>query len=250
MADVLDAKFQHGNSLNTHTEGKAGILFRVDPAQVEYVGVDHTAAQDFEPAGVFTNVAAFATTNGAAHIHLGRWFGEREIRRAQADLGFLTEQLAREIEQGLFQVGKRHVFVYIKSFNLMENAVGTGRNGFVAEHAAGENSPNWRLGFFHHPNLNARCVGAQQHIRVFADKKGILHVARRVLGRKVQRREHVPVVLNLRPFGNGKSQTGKNFDDFIPNNRKWVPGAGFHGLGRHGQVNCSCLLAGIFEIFF
>ena len=106
VADVFDAVFEHGDSFNAHSEGKTGVFFTVDVARFQYVGVYHTAAQNFEPAGIFTYVAAFATANRAAYIHFSRWFREREVGGTQANLGFLAEKLTGKIQKGLFQVGE------------------------------------------------------------------------------------------------------------------------------------------------
>jgi hypothetical protein len=60
------------------------------------------------------------------------------------------------------------------------------------------------------------------YLIAFADKEGILHIARRVFLREVQGREVMPVVFNLRPFGHHKTKAFKNIDDLVTYQRKRV----------------------------
>jgi len=53
VAEVVHLPFEHGDTLNTHTEGKAGVLLGVNAGSFEHVGVYHTATHDFQPAGAF-----------------------------------------------------------------------------------------------------------------------------------------------------------------------------------------------------
>ena len=41
--------------------------------------MNHTAAKDFNPAGTFTETAAFTTTLETGYIHLCAWLCEREV---------------------------------------------------------------------------------------------------------------------------------------------------------------------------
>ena len=45
--------------------GIAAILLGVDAAELEYVGIHHTATEDLHPAGVLTEAAALATADEA-----------------------------------------------------------------------------------------------------------------------------------------------------------------------------------------
>ena len=62
-------------------------------------------------------------------------------------------------------------------------------------------------------------MGAEQHIgRIALDKKGVLHVACRMVGGKIERGKNVPVILDFRTFGNGESKAGKDVDDLVADN--------------------------------
>ena len=66
------------------------------------------------------------------YVHLGRRLCKGEVRGTQANLCLRPEHLFRKIEKHLFKVGKRHVFVNIQPFNLMEEAMRTRRDSLVA----------------------------------------------------------------------------------------------------------------------
>src|SRR5574344_1727123 len=100
----------------------------------------------------------------------------------------------------------------------MENAVSTVRNGFVSENSPRENSPDWRLSLLHYTNLNTRSVGSKKYIWIFFNKKSILHIAGRVLKRKIQSRKNVPVIFNFWPFRNNKPKPAKDFNNLVTNN--------------------------------
>ena len=144
--------------------------------------------------------------------------GEREVARAQAYVGVRTEHFTSEIQQGLLQIGERHVFVNIEGLDLMEEAVGTRRDGFVAVHTAGAYYADGRFGVLHHTALDRGGVGAQKHIGITLYEEGVLHVACRMVGCEIQRGEHVPVVFNLRTFCHGESEAGEYGDNLVAHN--------------------------------
>src|ERR1041385_8827816 len=57
-ADVVDAVAQHRHALHAHAEREAGVLLRVVADRFEHRGVDHAAAENFEPARVLARAAA------------------------------------------------------------------------------------------------------------------------------------------------------------------------------------------------
>ena len=70
---VIDAITQHGQAIRAKAEGKAGVLFRVDPGDAQHVRMHHAAAGNLEPTAL----------KGAGHesdIELGRGLGEGEER--------------------------------------------------------------------------------------------------------------------------------------------------------------------------
>ena len=77
----------------------------------------------------------------ATDVHFRAGFGEREVRRAQADFRFRSEHLLGELQQDLLQVGERYVLVYIQAFYLVEEAMRTVADSFVAVLRCGTRVP-------------------------------------------------------------------------------------------------------------
>ena len=77
---------------------------------------------------------------------------------------------------------------------------------------------------------------AQQDVGILLDEEGVLHVARRVLGREVQRREDVPVVLDLGTVGHGVAQAREDLDDLVLDERDGVARAKVLGRAGTGHV--------------
>ncbi len=63
MADIPNSITQHGNALDAHSKRETGIFFTVYIAGFQHVWIDHATPQNFEPAGIFAHVAAFAATD-------------------------------------------------------------------------------------------------------------------------------------------------------------------------------------------
>ena len=130
------------------------VLGRIYAAGFKHVGIHHPAAQYLEPAGSLADVAALAVADVAAYVNLGRRLGEREERRPHADFGVGTEHLAGKQEYGLLEVSERHVFVYIQTFDLMEDAVRAGTDGLVSEHSARTDDADGKFHLFHRADLH------------------------------------------------------------------------------------------------
>src|SRR5690606_30316791 len=131
-------------------------------------------------------------------------------------------QFLNEVEQSLFQIGKRYIFIHIKSLDLMEETMCTCRNSLIAVHPARHNGTERWLACFHQSNLNGRGMRTQGNIItiLFLDKESILHITRRVLRWKIQGREVVPVIFDLRSFGNDKTEFLKNLNDLLADQRQ------------------------------
>lgn len=123
MAEVVDLPLEHGDSLDSHSEGEAAVDSRVDSGSLEDVRIYHAAAEDFEPASSFANVATLAMADVAAYVNLGRRLREREIGWTHTNLRIWTEHFAGEEQDGLSKVGESHVLVDIETFHLMEDAM-------------------------------------------------------------------------------------------------------------------------------
>src|SRR5262249_10598783 len=120
-AQVMHAVFEHGDAVYPHTPGKTLIFVRIEAAIPQHVGVDHPAAENFQP------VVAFAKTNFtfvalALDVDLKRWLGKRKERRAETHLDVIDlEKCLAEFLQDPFQMAKMRTLVDHKAFNLMEH---------------------------------------------------------------------------------------------------------------------------------
>ncbi len=94
----------HGDALDAHAEGEAGDLFGVVGVvggvyfsafcgdRGEDCGVDHAAAEELDPAGVFALAAAFASAEDAGDLDVGAGFGEGEEAGEEAGFDVAAEE--------------------------------------------------------------------------------------------------------------------------------------------------------------
>ncbi len=184
---VFDAILEVGDTLDTHSQRIAAVHLAVYAAIVEYVRVHHAATEDFHPARMLAEVAAFAAADVARDVHLGRRFGKGEVGRAQTYLGIGAKHLLREVEQYLSEVGKRNILVHIERLHLMEEAVGTIGDGLVAIGAPRADHANGGLRLLHHPALHTGGMRTEDYIGAVLDEEGVLHIARRMVLGEVHR---------------------------------------------------------------
>ncbi len=113
------------------------------------------------------------------------------------------EQLARKRAERALEVGHRDVFADDEAFDLLEHRRVRQVEIVAAIHLARHDDPHRRLVGFHVADLHRRGVRAQQRGRTsFAlhcarQIERVLHVARRVFGRHVERFEVVIVVFDF-----------------------------------------------------
>src|ERR1035438_8088745 len=87
--NVIYSVFQNCDAFYAHAEGEAGNFCRVVIYKAEDVGVDHAAAEEFDPSAGLAVAAgsavadAFAIAEDATDLHVGAWLGEREERRIE-----------------------------------------------------------------------------------------------------------------------------------------------------------------------
>ena len=183
----------------------------------------------------------------AAHVHLGGRLREGEEGRSHADLGLGTEHLAGEQEDGLLEVGEGHVLVDVETLHLVEDAVRAGADGFVAEHAARADHADGRLHPLHGAHLHAGGVGAEQQRVGMArgHEEGVLHVARRVVRREVERLEDVVVVLELGAFRDVVAEFAEDVHDFLADDGHRMAGAQLQRVAGHREVLLGALGGGL-----
>jgi len=98
---IIQAVFEHGDSIDAHAEGEAGNLLGIIAVvlhKLEDIGIDHATAENFDPSTLLagtTGLAAALTASAAdetGHHHFGAGFGERKERRAKAGLHARSEK--------------------------------------------------------------------------------------------------------------------------------------------------------------
>src|SRR6478752_125767 len=120
-AQVMHAIFEHGDAVYPHAPGKTLVLVGVESAIPQHIGMNHPAAQNFQP------VVAFAKTNFtfvalALDVDLKRRLGKRKERRTETHLDVVDfEKRLAEFLQDPFQMAKMRALVDDKAFNLMEH---------------------------------------------------------------------------------------------------------------------------------
>ncbi|RMO19822.1 hypothetical protein ALQ47_05273 [Pseudomonas cichorii] len=158
QAQIIDAVTQHCQTLDTHAESKALELFRVDAGHAQHVRVDHSAAHDFQPAGLLADATALAAAHHAFHIDFSGRLGEREERRTETHRQFFLEEHAQELFDGAFQIRKVDIAVDQQAFDLVEHRrVGDIR--ITAVYTTRADDADRRLLRLHGPHLHRRGVG-------------------------------------------------------------------------------------------
>src|SRR5829696_4157017 len=212
-ADLVDPVADHRNPLESEAEREALPFLGVVPDRLEHVRVDHPAAAELDPARVRAHAASLAIAEDAADRQLGRRFGVREEVGAEARAdGFVVEQALHEHLDRAEQIGERDAAIHCQTLHLMEDRRVARPRRLVAVRAPGRDDVDRRLVRFHRADLHGRGVGPQHHLLVVAEPhvQRVLHGARRVRGRDVERLEVVPVVLDLGAFGDAISEPGED----------------------------------------
>src|SRR6185436_13739576 len=143
--DVLDLIFEDRDALDADAEGEAGVALRVVPDGLEHRGMDHAAAAELDPPGLFAHRAALAVALPAAQVDLGARLGVREEARAEADARRGRERLLREREQRALQIAERQPFADREAFDLAERGRVREIQIVAPVHASGHDDANRRL---------------------------------------------------------------------------------------------------------
>src|SRR5579863_9465959 len=144
---VFHTVFQQSDAVGAHAEGEAGNflgIVAVVSYEFEHVGIDHAAAQDFDPscllAGSAGNIIAATSSTAAAdetaHEHFCAWFGEREERRTETRLHARSEKFLHGVVERALQIAERNVGVDRQTLDLMEHGRMAGVRRVVAVNRA------------------------------------------------------------------------------------------------------------------
>ena len=192
---------------------------------------------------MLAEVATLTATDVAGNIHLCTRLCEWEVARTETNLSICTKHFTCKGKEHLLEVGETYVLIYIETFYLMEETVSAGADSLVTVNATwAEHTDRWLMGF-HIVSLVARSMAAEEHIlgnivRVgLLYKEGVLHIAGRVVGSKVEHRKYVLVVIYLRTLEKGKAHASENVDNLILHYGEWMAGTECYRVGGTGQVD-------------
>src|SRR5712691_4573526 len=196
-----------------------------------------TAAGYLEPAGLPAYPAARAAAKYAAHVELGRGFGEREKRRPKARSQLLVfEELAQKIGENAFQIGEAHRLVYPKALHLVEHR-SVRRVRIDAVHPAGRDDLERRLVMLHVAHLDRRGVRAQEQVLASAlQVKRVVHRPRGVVLRLIERSEVVEVGLDLGTVRHVEPDRAKKLLDALERPRRRMQAAAGKAAPRQSHV--------------
>ena len=179
----------------------------------------HPRTQDLQP-GIALADLQLAAFPGTADVHLGRGFGEGEMRRAEAQLDrWHLEEGPAELLQRPFQMRHADVAVDGHALDLVEHR----RVRLIHVHAidaARRDHADRGAVILHGADLHRRRVGAQHVRRTVVARRavheeGVVLLPCGMFGGDVQGVEIVPVAFDLRPFGDGKAHVGKDRGDLV-----------------------------------
>src|SRR5712691_1696384 len=196
-----------------------------------------TAAGYLEPAGLPAYPAARAAAKYAAHVELGRGFGEREKRRPKARSQLLVfEELAQKIGENAFEIGEAHRLVYPEALHLVEHRR-VRRVRIDAVHPARRDDLERRLVLLHVAHLDRRGVRAQKQVLPGALQiKRVVHRARGVVLRLIERSEVVEVGLDLGTVRDVEPDRAKKLLDAFERARRGVQSTAGKAAPRQSHV--------------
>ncbi len=85
QSEVIYHIFEHGNPFNAHPECIPGKYGTVNTTVFEYVGVNHTATHDLNPASSLANIASFTFAERAGDINFSTGLSEGEVGWPEPD---------------------------------------------------------------------------------------------------------------------------------------------------------------------
>ena len=113
---------------STHAESEPRYSLRIVADELKNLWVDHTGAENFQPATAFANSAvallnrlSVAAANHALNIDLSAGLCEREKTRAKSHPGFLAKHPLQKMRQHPFEIRERDVAIHHKTLHLVEH---------------------------------------------------------------------------------------------------------------------------------
>ncbi len=158
----------------------------------------------------------------AADVELGARLGVGEEARPEAHPAFRSEELVHERGQRALQIGQRDVLADDEAFDLREHRRVREIEVVAAVDAPRRDQPDRRLMLLHVADLHPRRMRPQQRRRRARSRahggreiERVLHVARGMLGRHVERFEVVIVVFELGAFDDQEAEAREDGFDAL-----------------------------------
>src|SRR4030095_14740835 len=231
---VLDAVLQHGDALDPHAECEAGHALGVIAHRLEDRWMHHATPENLDPAGLLADRAAGAATLVATDVDLGAGLGIWKEAGSQPDLHVAEERGDHRLERSL-EIRHRDVLADDQRLELLEHRRVRQIEVVAAIDSPGHEQANRRFERLHVADLHRRRVRPQQrrraHLRLrdassmcaprAADDRaleieGVLHVARGMIRRHVQRLEVVEVVFDFGPLEDLVALVREDVFDLLP----------------------------------
>ena len=92
QSDIINAVFDHGQSVNAVAESESAEFFRVNTNIGENFRVDQPGATHFNPASTLANATTFSATFEAGNIGFESRLNERKIAWSQSGFCFSAKQ--------------------------------------------------------------------------------------------------------------------------------------------------------------
>ena len=226
----------HGEAFQTHAEGEAGILVRINAAVAQHLGVHHAGAQHFDPALALAGGAALAAALVALDVYLAGGLGEGEMVGTEPGDGIGTVDGLDDGVQCALQVRHGHALVHHQTLDLMEHG-GVGSVHLVlAVHPAGGDHADGYAVLLHGPDLHGRSLGPQEDLGILSEIEGVRPVTGGVGLRGVELGEVVAFQLDLRAVHDLKAHVKEHLLDLIQHGVHGVLVAQSHLLAGDGDV--------------
>ncbi len=177
--------------------------------------MNHPGAENFGPSALLAHAASRASAEQAADVEFGAGLSERKEARAETHRDLRPVKGAREFAQHALQMRHRDPpgAVDHEAFDLPEHRRGAHAQLVAPVAVAGADHRQGRLAALHHADLAVGSMRAQQHPA--GQEKRVLHLARRMVGRKIERLEVVEIVLDILGRDDLEAHRGENIEHLL-----------------------------------
>ena len=218
-----------------------------------------TATEDFNPAGTFTETAAFSAAFKAGNINLCTRLCKREMMWSEFCLCLRSEQFLCKLLQSSFKICKCNILVDDKTFNLMEGRRMC-RIYFVrTEYTSRCDHTDRQFALFHGTCLYRGSLRTKKN-RII-DKECILLISCRMIFRNIQFCKVIICIFYFRTLYYFIAHSDKNTLYFFECNAVWMTMTDHCFLCRKCNVDHFCFhffftkcffqfLSGCFQMFF